>query len=48
MAPKFVIPYRKNAKNDAEAIRESFTRPKTRFVNVKSEEQRVAWCRHIR
>ena len=40
MASKFVIPYRQNEKNDAnddEAICEAATRPKTRFVSIKSE-----------
>jgi transposase len=43
MASKFVIPYRQNEKNDAndaEAIFEAATRPKTQFVGTKSEEQK--------
>lgn len=47
MAPKFVIPYRQNQKNDAndaEAICEAVTRPKTRFVSLKSEEQQAVLC----
>ena len=42
MAPHCVIPYRtrgKNDANDAEAICEAMSRPKTRFVATKSEEQ---------
>ena len=42
MAPHYVIPYRtrgKNDANDAEAICEAMSRPKTRFVATKSEEQ---------
>lgn len=41
MASKFVIPYRQNEKNDAndaEAICEAASRPKTRFVSIKSAE----------
>lgn len=49
MASKFVIPYRQNEKNDAndaEAICEAATRPKTRFVSIKSEEQQAVLCSH--
>ncbi|GAA6173362.1 IS110 family transposase [Colwellia sp. KU-HH00111] len=49
MASKFVIPYRQNEKNDAndaEAICEAATRPKTRFVSIKSEEQQAVLCLH--
>ena len=49
MAAKFVIPYRQNEKNDAndaEAICEAVTRPKTRFVSIKSEEQQAVLCLH--
>jgi len=49
MASKFVIPYRQNEKNDAndaEAICEASTRPKTRFVSIKSEEQQAVLCLH--
>ncbi len=49
MASKFVIPYRQNEKNDAndaEAICEAVTRPKTRFVSIKSEEQQAVLCLH--
>jgi len=49
MAVKFVIPYRQNEKNDAndaEAICEAVTRPKTRFVSIKSEEQQAVLCLH--
>ena len=38
MASKFVIPYRQNEKNDAndaEAICEAVSRPKTRYVSIK-------------
>ena len=44
MAAKFVIPYRKNGKNDgndAEAICEAVSRPSMRFVPVKSVEQQA-------
>ncbi len=47
MASKFGIPYRQNEKNDAndaEAICEAATRPKTRFVSIKSEEQQAVLC----
>jgi transposase len=49
MASKFVIPYRQNEKNDsndAEAICEAVSRPKTRFVSIKSEEQQAVLCLH--
>lgn len=49
MAPKFVSPYRQNEKNDAndaEAICEAVTRPKTRFVTIKCEEQQAVLCIH--
>jgi transposase len=49
MASKFVIPYRQNEKNDAndaQAICEAATRPKTRFVSIKSEEQQAVLCLH--
>ncbi len=49
MASKFVIPYRqseKNDANDAEAICEAVSRPKTRFVSVKSEDQQAVLCLH--
>lgn len=49
MASKFVIPYRQNEKNDAndaEAICEAASRPKTRFVSIKSEEQQAVLCLH--
>ena len=49
MASKFVIPYRQNEKNntnDAEAICEAATRPKTPFVSIKSEEQQAVLCLH--
>ena len=42
IAPKFVVPYRKSGKNDAndaEAICEAVGRPNTRFVPSKSAEQ---------
>jgi transposase len=42
MAMHYVKPYRtrgKNDANDAEAICEAMSRPKTRFVAIKSEEQ---------
>ena len=45
MAPHYVIPYRtrgKNDANDAEAICEAMSRPKTRFVATKSEEQQYS------
>ncbi|CAK3415151.1 transposase [Vibrio crassostreae] len=49
MASKFVIPYRQNEKNDAndaEAICEAVSRPKTRFVSIKSEEQQAMLYLH--
>jgi transposase len=49
MAPKFVVPYRKNQKNDgndAEAICEAVGRPKMRFVPVKSAEQQTVLVVH--
>ncbi len=49
MASKFVIPYRqseKNDANDAEAICEAVTRPKTRFISIKSEEQQAVLYLH--
>jgi transposase len=49
MAPKFVIPYRRNGKNDgndAEAICEAVTRPSMRFVPVKTLEQQVILSVH--
>jgi transposase len=49
MAPKFVIPYWQNEKNDAndaEAICEAAIRPKTRFVSIKSEELQAVLCLH--
>ena len=49
MAPKFVVPYRKNQKNDgndAEAICEAVGRPKMRFVPVKSAEQQAVLLVH--
>lgn len=49
MASKFVIPYRqseKNDANDAEAICEAVSRPKTRYVSIKSEEQQAVLCLH--
>jgi transposase len=44
MAAQFVTPYRKSGKNDAndaEAICEAVSRPKTRFVSIKSAEQQA-------
>ena len=49
MSAKFVIPYRKNQKNDsndAEAICEAVTRPNMRFVTIKSPEQQAILCLH--
>jgi transposase len=49
MAPKFVSPYRRNAKNDgndAEAICEAVTRPGMRFVPIKSAEQQAVLTLH--
>ncbi len=49
MAAKFVTPYRRNGKNDgndAEAICEAVSRPRMRFVPVKSEEQQALLSLH--
>jgi transposase len=49
MAAKFVIPYRKSGKNDgndAEAICEAVSRPRMRFVPVKSAEQQALLALH--
>ena len=49
MAAKFVLPYRKNGKNDgnvAEAICEAVGRPSMRFVPVKSAEQQAVLALH--
>jgi transposase len=49
MAPKFVVPYRKNQKNDgndAEAICEAVGRPNMRFVPIKSAEQQAVLVVH--
>ncbi|MEW6248986.1 MAG: IS110 family transposase [Nitrospirota bacterium] len=49
MAPKFVAPYRKSAKNDgndAEAVCEAVRRPSMRFVPVKSTEQQALLALH--
>lgn len=52
MAPKFVIPYRiqgkqgKNDANDAAAICEAVTRPKMRFVPIKSEDAQAMLSVH--
>jgi transposase len=49
MAAKFVIPYRKNGKNDgndAEAICEAVNRSNMRFVPVKSAEQQAVLALH--
>jgi transposase len=49
MAAKFVLPYRRNAKNDgndAEAICEAVTRPAMRFVPIKSAEQQAVLALH--
>lgn len=49
MAPRFVVPYRKNGKNDgndAEAICEAVSRPAMRFVPVKSIEQQAVLSLH--
>lgn len=49
MNPKFVVPYRKNGKNDAndaEAICEAVGRPNMRFVPVKSVEQQAVCSLH--
>lgn len=49
MAPKFVAPYRKSAKNDgndAQAVCEAVGRPNMRFVPVKSAEQQALLALH--
>ena len=49
MSPRFVKPYRKNDKsdaNDAEAICEAVTRPSMRFVPIKSEAQQDLQAAH--
>jgi transposase len=49
MAPQFVVPYRKNGKNDAndaEAICEAVARPTMRFVPMKSVEQQAVLTLH--
>lgn len=49
MAAKFVIPYRKNGKNDgndAQAICEAVARPHMRFVPIKSAEQQAVLALH--
>jgi transposase len=49
MNPKFVVPYRKSGKNDAndaEAICEALGRPTMRFVPVKSVEQQAVCALH--
>ena len=49
MAPKFIVPYRKNQKNDgndAEAICEAVGRPNMRFVPIKSAEQQAVLVVH--
>jgi transposase len=49
MAPKFVAPYRKSAKNDgndAEAVCEAVSRPSMRFVPMKSAEQQALLTLH--
>jgi len=49
IASKFVVPYRKNQKNDrndAEAICEAAGRPNMRFVPVKSAEQQAVLTVH--
>src|SRR5206468_3297850 len=52
MAPKFVSPYRmqgrhgKNDANDAAAICEAVTRPKMRFVPIKSEDAQATLAVH--
>ena len=49
MAAKFVLPYRRNGKNDgndAEAICEAVSRPGMRFVPVKSAEQQAILTLH--
>ena len=49
ISPKFVVPYRKNQKNDyndAEAICEAASRDHMRFVALKSEEQQALLMIH--
>lgn len=49
MAPKYVIPYRTGAKNDgndADAICEAVSRPRARFVPIKSAEQQAVLAAH--
>jgi transposase len=49
LAPKFIVPYRKNQKNDgndAEAICEAVARPNMRFVPIKSAEQQAVLVVH--
>lgn len=49
MNPKFIVPYRKGSKNDAndaEAICEAVGRPNMRFVSVKSIEQQAVCSLH--
>ncbi|MCB1764021.1 MAG: IS110 family transposase [Gammaproteobacteria bacterium] len=49
IAPQFVIPYRKNDKNDgndAEAICEALGRPSMRFIAIKDEQQQAVMCVH--
>jgi transposase len=49
MSPRFVKPYRKSDKNDAndaEAICEAVTRPSMRFVPIKSEAQQEVQALH--
>ena len=49
IAIKFVIPYRRHGKNDAndaEAICEAISRPGMRFVSVKSEDQQAILMVH--
>lgn len=49
MAPQFVIPYRKNGKNDAndaEAICEAVSRPSMNFVAIKTSEQQAMLLVH--
>ena len=49
MMPKFIIPYRRNQKNDgndAAAICEAVARPNMRFVPIKSVEQQAVLVVH--
>ena len=48
MAPKFIVPYRKNQKNDGNdaAICEAVDRPNMRFVPIKSAEQQAMLVVH--